>query len=222
MKIVDVPQSGKLGLTVTYPGRTGLIRRTKVTPKNPNTLDQQLVRQRLRSTAQAYDALTEAQQDAWISAAAALKTKPRLGQSGALTGLQFYTKVNCALLAIGAPTVDVPPALTNIGILPIDALQITNANGQITLKLHTTGAPPDNTMLWGCAWANSGVRRAVSPRLLGKLDSPQNGYCDITPDYVQKFGVPPVGARVFVQVNGSAGGLQGQRLTFSALVPAGA
>src|SRR5512135_2534668 len=35
MKIKDVPQVGKLGLTVTWPGRYGLIRRILVTPRNP-------------------------------------------------------------------------------------------------------------------------------------------------------------------------------------------
>ena len=69
MKIIDVPQTGKLGLTVTYPSRNGLIRRAWVVPANPQTADQLVVRSRLASQAQAYDALTEAQQDAWIAAA---------------------------------------------------------------------------------------------------------------------------------------------------------
>jgi hypothetical protein len=37
MRIKDIPQVGKLGLTVTWPGRNGLIRRTLVTPANPRT-----------------------------------------------------------------------------------------------------------------------------------------------------------------------------------------
>jgi hypothetical protein len=41
MKIQDIPQTGKLALTVTWPGRNGLIRRILVTPKNPRT-DRQL------------------------------------------------------------------------------------------------------------------------------------------------------------------------------------
>jgi len=43
MKIQDVPQVGKLGLTVTWPGLNGLIRRTPVTPRNPRTGAQQVI-----------------------------------------------------------------------------------------------------------------------------------------------------------------------------------
>jgi hypothetical protein len=41
MKIQDIPQTGKMGLTVTWPGGNGLIRRILVTPANPRT-DRQL------------------------------------------------------------------------------------------------------------------------------------------------------------------------------------
>ena len=37
MRIKDIPQTGKLGLTVTFPGRNGLIRRTAATPRNPRS-----------------------------------------------------------------------------------------------------------------------------------------------------------------------------------------
>src|SRR5512135_2972581 len=101
MKIIDVPQSGRLGLQVAYPGRWGQIRRQWVVPANPNTLNQQLVRANLTSQATAYDALTEAQQNAWIAAAANEQSRSSLGQSGPLTGLQLFTKINCSILAIG-------------------------------------------------------------------------------------------------------------------------
>jgi len=91
MKIKDIPQVGKLGLTVTWPGRNGLIRRTLATPRNPRTAAQQVIRQSLATQAAAYDQLTDAQQEAWIAAAAQMQSKPTLGQSGPLTGLQLLT-----------------------------------------------------------------------------------------------------------------------------------
>ena len=109
-----------------------------------------------------------------------MQTKPTLGQSGPLTGLQLFTKVNCALLAIGGTPVTAPPARPQLQILPIDALEITNAAGVITLSLHTTDSPPDGTMLRGCAPQNSGSRRGESYRLLGTLDSPVSNYVTIT------------------------------------------
>src|ERR1035437_5222765 len=70
MKIQDIPQVGKLGLTVTWPDRNGLIRRILVTPKNPRTDRQLEVRELLSKQTRRFDALTDAQQDAWNVAAA--------------------------------------------------------------------------------------------------------------------------------------------------------
>ena len=97
MKIQDIPQTGKLGLTVTWPGRNGLIRRTLVTPANPRTDRQLEVRDLLSQQARRFDVLTDAQQDAWNVAAAGYQSTPTLGQSGPLTGLQLFIRVNCKL-----------------------------------------------------------------------------------------------------------------------------
>jgi hypothetical protein len=61
MKIKDIPQVGKLGLTVTWPGRNGLIRRTLVMPANPRTAVQLAVRDILQQQARRFDALSQAQ-----------------------------------------------------------------------------------------------------------------------------------------------------------------
>jgi hypothetical protein len=222
MKIKDIPQTGKLGLTVTWPGRNGLLRRTLVTPRNPRTGAQQVIRQSLATQAAAYDQLSEVQQEAWIAAAAQIRSKPSLGQSGPLTGFQLFTKVNCALLAIGEAPVSVPPAKPLLSPLPIDALEITNTAGVIALKLRTTDTPPEGTMLRACAPQNSGCRRAVGYRVLGTLNSPSNGYVDITSAYTGRFGAPAVGKRVFVSVNANVDGFEGIPLVFAARVPTAA
>jgi hypothetical protein len=106
--------------------------------------------------------------------------------------------------------------------LPIDGLEITNAAGVITLRLHTTDSPPDGTMLRACAPQNSGCRRGIGYRLLGTLDSPVNNYITITTAYTNRFGVPTVGDRVFVSVNANVNGYEGIPLVFSARVPVAA
>ncbi len=191
-----------------------------MTPRNPRTSAQQVIRQNLASQAAAYDQLTDAQQEAWIAAAAQIQSKPTLGQSGPLTGLQLFTKVNCTLLAIGQPAVTVPPAKSLLSPLPVDGLEITNTGGAVAVKLHTTDSPPEGTMLRACSPLNSGCRRGVSYRVLGMLDSPVANYIDITSAYTGRFGVPAVGKRVFVSVNANVNGYEGIPLVFSARVPA--
>jgi hypothetical protein len=220
MKVQDVPQVGKLGTTVTWKGRNGMVRRWKAIPRNPRTTDQLAVRAKLASQAAAYDQLTDAQQEAWVAAAAKVQTSPTLGQSGPLTGYQLFIKVNCALLAIGADPVTAPPAKPLLAVLPIDGLQITNTGGTVAIRLHAPTAPPDGTMLRACAPENSGVRRGSDYRLLGTLGSPSGEYIDITSAYTTRFGVPPVGKRVFVSVNANVDGYEGIPQVFAARVPA--
>ena len=50
----------------------------------------------------------------------------------------------------------------------------------------------------------------------------ENNYITITTAYTSRFGVPAVGARVFVSVNANVDGYEGIPLVFSARVPAAA
>jgi hypothetical protein len=222
MKIRDIDQTGKEGLSVSWKGRTGQVRRKLATPKNPRTLAQLIIRQNLATQASAYDGLTEAQQEAWIAAAAEMQSKTTLGQKGPLTGLQLFIKVNCSRLAIGQDPVTAPPAKPQFELLPIDGLVITNTGGTVAIKLHTTGAPPDGTMLRAGLPQKSGTRRPTSSRLLGTLPSPVANYVDITSAYTARFGVPAAGKRMFVSVNANSNGYEGVPLVFSARVPAAA
>ena len=199
MIIKDIPQSGKLGLTVTWPGRNGLIRRTLVTPANPQTPAQLAIRDHLAREARRYDALTEAQQDAWVVAAESYQSRPRLGQSGPLTGLQLFTKVNCNLTLLGQDPVDVPPVNPQFEELAPQNLVIANAAGVITLKLTCPSDPGDSTVVRGSKPLNSGARACSNYRVLGVCPAPAQGVANITAIYTAKYGVPPVGKRIFVQ-----------------------
>jgi hypothetical protein len=220
MKIIDVPQTGKLGLTVTYPSRNGLIRRSWVVPANPRTAEQLTARSRLSTAAAAYDALTEAQQDAWIAAAAQEQSRSTLGQSGPLTGLQLYTKINAALAIVGEPVASVPPAHPTFDANVCQSLEITNVAGVVAIKLVCAGSSDSFNLVRACAPQNSGTRRPGSIRYLGELPEVVAGKSDITALYTAKFGVPAVGDRLFIQSNQLEAGWQDLPVAFSKLVPA--
>ncbi len=218
-KVIKEPTTGKLGLTVYYPGRTGLIQRAWVVPANPKTGDQLLVRSHLTTVTKAWRNLTEEQRLAWIAAADQYNTNSTLGQNGKLTGSQLHTKINAALLAIGGTVVTTPPAAPTFTPLPIDALEITNTAGVIAIKLHTTASPPDGTMLRASLPQSAGTYRPISLRLLGTLGSPVANYITITNQFTAKFGVPAVGTKLFVQCNANTDGWEGPPVVLSALVP---
>ena len=76
MKILDIPQCGKLGTIVGQGGRFGQIRRTLAIPSNPQTPDQTSVRAALTVAAKNWRNLTEPQRAAWIAAASASSQSP--------------------------------------------------------------------------------------------------------------------------------------------------
>ena len=222
MKILDIPQSGKAGLYVSYKGRNGQVRRGYVIPTNPNTAYQQTARAILTGRATRFRTLTSSQIDAWDNAARKCQTKCRLGQSGPMTGFQLFSKLNATLVMFGQDEIDVPPARANFGAVAPQNLVITNNAGVITLKLTCPTNPGQNTAVRASAGVSSAVRSVPSMRIIGTCPAPAQGSADITSLYVARFGTPVVGDQIFVDAGliDLAGGWQGPRFVFSAVVPA--
>ncbi len=220
MKNLDIPQSGKRGLTVSQGGRYGQISRALVIPTNPRSAAQMLQRNYMGNVAAKWRTLTQAQRDAWTAAAKQTNSAPRLGQSGPLTGINLFAKINCSLLTIGLPEVIVPPVAPNFAVLPVTELVITNAAGVVTLKLNTSDAPAEGTMLRGAPPCSQGRDRSPECAYLGTLDSPVGDAVDITAPYTAKYGAPVAGQKVFVQVNQNLNGWEDLPHQFWAIVPA--
>jgi hypothetical protein len=220
MKIQDIPQVGKLGLTVTWPARNGLVRRILVTPKNPRSDRQLEVRELLVQQARRFDALTDAQQDAWNVAANGFQSRPTLGQSGPLTGLQLFVRVNCKLGLLGQDAVDAPPVAPQFPALAPQGLVITNTGGVVAVKLTCPTPPGANTVLRASPPQNSAVRACRNFRIIGTCPVPAAGSADITGLYTAEFGAVPVGKRLFVQASTMVDGFESLPRQFQARVPA--
>ncbi len=220
MKIIDVPQTGKLGLTVTYPSRNGLIRRSWVVPANPRTADQLVARSRLAQMAAAWDSLTESQQDAWIAAAAQEQSRPTLGQSGPLTGLQLFVKLNANLALVGEPPLNAPAAKPQWDANVTQGLELTNPGGVPALKLTCSGTSAAFNVIRAAAPQKSGTRRPMSLRIIGELPEVVTGKADITSLYTAKFGAPVAGDRIFVESFQMEDGWQDVPKAYTGLVPA--
>ena len=220
MKIDDIPQVGRLGRTVTWQGRTGLIRRIIVTPKNPRSDRQLVVRGLLAEYGRGFDALTDDQQNAWNVAAATYKSHATLGQSGPLTGLQLFTKVNCKLGLLGLDPVTVPPLAPQFPAVVPENLVITNTAGVITVKLTCPNDPGDSTVLRASPPQNSAVRACRNFRIIGICPAPTSGAADITGLYVAEFGAVPAGKRIFVRASTMVNGFESLPREFHARVPA--
>jgi hypothetical protein len=208
MKILDIPQSGKSGNSVSVRTRYGQTRRPLIIPKDPRTPGQLRSRATLGHIAPRWRGLTDEQRAAWTAGGRKIRSRPRLGQCGPLTGCQFFTMINCNLASIGLDRVVLPPERARFGTNPVDELVITNTGGDIDLKLAVRGTPVPYTIVLGTAPCSAGISFAMHFVILGLLPAPKAGFSNIRKLYVDKFGVPPVGKRVFIrtrqQINGWA------------------
>jgi hypothetical protein len=220
MKILDIPQSGKRGLNVSQAGQFGQISRTLAIPANPRTAAQMSVRDTLSRVAAKWRTLTETQRAEWMATATAVKSTSRLGQSGALSGFQLFTKINCTLAHFGQEQVNTPPLRPQFADLAPQNLVITNTGGVITLKLSCPTSPGENTIVRGSKPVSQGVEVCKDFRILGMCPAPVQGSADITSLYTSRYGAAKAGTKVYVQVSQVVDGWESLPRTYSAIVPA--
>ena len=205
---------------MTWKGRNGQVRRTLAIPANPRTDAQMAVRSAVAQQARRFEGLPGAEQDAWNTAADGFKSTPSLGQSGPLTGLQLFVRVNSKLRLLGQEPVDVPPAVPEFPTVAPQNLVITNTSGTITLKLSCPTSPGQNTVLRASPPQNAAVRACHSFRIIGMCPTPAQGSADITSLYVTEFGTVPAGKRIFVRASTMVDGFESLPREFQARVPA--
>ena len=220
MKILDVPQSGKSGTTVSVQGRYGQFRRSLVVPKDPHTPDQVRVRSSLGRISAMWNSLTEDLRVLWIAGSSEAWSEPRLGKRGQLTGQQFFVKINCTLASIGKPLVTTPPNRPQFPANPVGELTITNTGGDVALQLSVSQTPAAYIIVRGAAPCSAGVSFVRHFRILGRLPDPSAGASDITEMYVKIFGIPRAGSRVFIRTNQEIDGWEDALRQTTAIVPA--
>jgi hypothetical protein len=102
----------------------------------------------------------------------------------------------------------------------VGELSITNKRGTIALKLSVPSAPAKHTLLvLGAAPGSAGRSSARHFVFLGFLADAAQGVSDITDLYVARFGVPPVGAKVFIRTQQHIDGWDDLPKQTSAIVP---
>ena len=147
MKLKHISRNEKDPSTVVCAGRYGLVSRRRVIPTNPRTQRQTEVRWNFADQARRFGELTDAQREAWNAAAATYRSHPRQGQSGPLTGLHLFIRVNCKLALFGLEPLNTPPPPPVFPELAPQDLVITNTAGVIAVKLVCPADPGDNTVL---------------------------------------------------------------------------
>ena len=219
MKILDIPQSGRLNTFVSYRTRYGQFRRPYVIPADPRTPAQLRHRGNMGRAAARWRTLTDMQRAAWIAFAGRRHSHSQLGQSGPLPGYNLFVEINTNLADIYEPQVVDPPAEPGFSANLVGDLTIANTGGVIALKLIVPTSPARHTLV---LWTKPLSRGRSFPgrfTFLGLLPEPVGGMSDITEMYKARYGVPPVNMRVFIQTVQQVNGWKDIPKQTNAVVP---
>lgn len=169
-------------------------------PAKPPTGEQLRAQSETKILSAAWNALAEEQRLAWCDRA---KTNRRGGRATRLrlrNGRRLFFRVNSHQLALRQPLLTDPPEEGTYVPAPLVKLIITNRAGRTTLKLKVSGGNPHGVMVSSWHPVSAGTMICRNFVRIGPLPPPVRGMCDITRQYVEKYGVPPVGTKVFVRV----------------------
>lgn len=215
---------GKLGGQVFSKNRSGAYTRTKVTPVNPQSSAQQLVRNRLTAFSQGFRSLTESQINSWNSAVQDFQTTDIFGDLKKPTGLNLYVKLNANIDQVGGTAIDTPP---NIGNPDNSPMVITAASatvvggGAVTVTFAPTPVPADNAVVIYATRPLSAGKNYVKNefREIAVVDEAGTSPFTATTAYTNKFGAVAQGQKVFfrlVPIN-KLSGIQGAPIEASAI-----
>lgn len=191
----------KLGGHVFTKNRAGAVVRTKVTPSNPQTVDQSSVRNRFTGLSQAWRNLTQAQRDAWNAAVASYQRTDIFGDLRSPSGINLFQRLNNVLLSVAESVIDTPPLPS--AVENVYAVSMTAAVAAPAMSIILNEAVPADTAVKLFATAPLSAGRSFVKSQFRLIDviatlgaTPHNALAA----YVAKFGsTGEIGQKIFVK-----------------------
>jgi len=192
---------GKLGGQVFSKNRAGAYIRTKVTPVNPQTSFQALVRSFFTAITTGWRLLTVLQRDAFQAAVSNWTTTDIFGDSKTPSGFQLYTKLNSNLLNAGQVAISSPPLPASIPVFTIDTFLNSVTAGDMEIDGSNFPVPIDHVL----------IVEATPPLSPGKFFAKSEfakiavagaataGPYVIVGNYNAKYGARILGQKIFVR-----------------------
>lgn len=201
---------GKIGGHVASRNRAGAYLRTKVTPVNPQSIDQVAARNRLAGISTDWRALSAAERIAWNAAVSDYAKTDIFGDIRNPSGFNLHQKLNNNLVNVAQAQITAPPlpeaidAFTSVAVAADFTLQT------VTITYAPAIAADHSALVFGTPAISPGVSFVKSEyRQFDVMVAADATPFVISAEYIAKFGaVGAVGMKVFikmVQVNWNTG-----------------
>jgi hypothetical protein len=198
---IVVEGRGKLGGHVASNNSAGPYFRTKVTPINPRTTSQEVVRARFAQLSQAWRNLSVLERSSWNSAVGDFAKTDVFGDLRTPSGFNLFQRLNNNLLNVGQSTIDSPPlssVVVSTDIVTLFFDQGDNSEGTLTMSAAVPATSALEVWLTrglspGRSFAKSDFRliQVAPPLAIAQVDFLNN--------YRARLGNPAFGSRVFAQ-----------------------
>ena len=190
-------------------------------PSNPDTTAQRRARGALGSAAQVWKTkLTAEQRQAWKLVARQQLSKPRLAQSGPLEGEQVFVRHCTVLNKAGKEMLLWPAPRPAFPPNPAAGLSVTHGSDGVRITLRLSRPATEDVMVLGQAPYSAGRNKWRHGAYLCLLPAAEAGECDITAKYVERFGEPAPGQKVFIRTQQQKDGWRDMDMDVSEVVPA--
>ena len=201
--LVVTDARGKSGGLVYSKNRSGAYIRTKVTPVNPNTARQSVVRNSLSLNSKEWsNVLSDGERSAYQALADNNPVTNIFGDSLILTGIALFGKINNVMRNLLLPTLQTAPA--NLDVTGLTTMVVTASVATQSVDIAFTDTPlPANHRLYIFATGHfGGGVNFFKPRLrfIGSSAAAEISPFDAGALWVAKFGPHVLGANFGVAV----------------------
>ncbi len=187
--------------------------------KKAPTPEQRGAREEMRTLSAAWNDLAEEQRQAWGEASHANRRGGVAARSRRRSGRRLFFRANSRRLALKQDLLTDPPESGTVCPIPIVRLLITNHAGRIALNVRLSSGQAEGVMVSSWHPCNPGVMVWHKFVRIGLLSDSKRGLHNITGQYSAKFGLPPVGKKIFIRVQQMNDYLGSVAHTTSAIVP---
>ena len=191
---------GKLGGHVFSKNLGGSIMRTKVTPSNPRSSAQTLVRAIFGFISQAWSVLTEKQINAWNAAVTDWQKTDIFGDLRKPSGKALFQRLNQEAQLAGYPAILTPPVKVDVPDNQLESAEFDLSTTELIIQ--GVSIDPGATIRLAATAPQTRGMRSINHllRIIHYAKASAYEAKQAFTAYEQKFGIPEIGQNIFVSV----------------------